>query len=156
MDLRRIKQLLALMESHNLAEIEIVEGENKVRLKKDVGGGVEMAPAALTFTPAPAPAPAPHGSPPPAEAPKDRDLLEIKSPMVGTFYRSSAPEADPFVSEGDHVTEDTVVCIIEAMKVMNEIKAEVAGEIVSILVENTQPVEFGQPLMLVRPTASES
>jgi len=154
MDLRRIKQLLALMESHNLAEIEIVEGETKVRLKKDVGGGMEMTPTALTF--APAPAPAAPGSPPPAAAPKGQDLVEIKSPMVGTFYRSSAPEADPFVSEGDHITEDTVVCIIEAMKVMNEIKAEVAGEIVSILVENAQPVEFGQPLMLVRPTASES
>ena len=156
MDLRRIKQLLSLMESHNLAEIEIVEGDNKVRLKKDVGGGVEMAPTALTLTPARPHAPAAASAREPEEPKPGKDLVEVKSPMVGTFYRSSSPEADPFVSEGDGVTEDSVICIIEAMKVMNEIKAEVSGEIVAILVENTQPVEFGQPLMLVRPTAAES
>jgi acetyl-CoA carboxylase biotin carboxyl carrier protein len=99
----------------------------------------------------PAPAANPAGAPA-----KAQDTVEIKSPMVGTFYRAAAPEADPFVTIGQEVTEDTTVCIIEAMKVMNEIKAEVRGEVVAVLVENGEPVEFGQPLILLKPIGSAS
>ena len=152
MDLRKIKQLLSLMESHELAEIEIVdENGSKVRLKKDAEGSREVAPPLAT-------APAAHAIPAAAAVPAPaagepvvpNGMLQVKSPMVGTFYRSPAPEADAFVTEGDDVDEDSVVCIIEAMKVMNEIKAEVTGRVTQILVESGEAVEYGQPLMLVK------
>jgi acetyl-CoA carboxylase biotin carboxyl carrier protein len=112
------------------------------------GPAVYVQPAAAQAAPAPAAAPAAAG---PAPAKESRGI-EIPSPMVGTFYRSPSPDASPYVEVGDRIGKDTPVCIVEAMKVMNEIKAEVDGEILEILVQNGEPVEFGQPLFLVRPS----
>ena len=150
MDLDKVVKLIGLMESHGLDEVEVEEEGVHIRLRK--GGAPVIAPAAvLPAVPAvPVAAPA---APATATKPADKkDTVEITSPMVGTFYRAASPDADSFVNPGDHVTPDTVVCIIEAMKVMNEIKAEIEGEVVSVLVENGESVEYGQPLLAVRPT----
>jgi acetyl-CoA carboxylase biotin carboxyl carrier protein len=155
-DLKTLKQLLKLMADNDLVELDL-EGEGeKVRLKRR-GGTPEVqyltAGHAPSFAPAVAgghnssSAPAAAGS----AAPAADAGLAIKSPMVGTFYLASSPDAAPFVAVGDRVGAETVVCIIEAMKVFNEIKAEVAGVIEKVLIENGQPVEFGQPLFLVKP-----
>ena len=159
MKLEEIKEILALMESHDLAEVEIEEEGRKIRLKKAVSPENEM-PVNIA-TPAPVVAAVPQAVPPAAvpaaetatepEKKPDDDLVEITSPMVGTFYSSSTPDAEPFVSAGDRIKKDMMICIIEAMKVMNEIKAEVEGELVKILVENGEALEYGQPMMLVRP-----
>lgn len=162
MDLRLVRKLLNLMETHGLIEVEIEEEGSKVRLRKE--GAEKQAQPAPVMTPivqahptgAPAhPAQQPAENPPSeggAAAPEVADgMLVIKSPMVGTFYRSSSPESDPFVSVGDEVQEDTTVCIIEAMKVMNEIKSEVNGEVAAVLAENGEAVEFGQPLFKIKP-----
>ncbi len=150
-DVDAIRQLLELMSQHDLAEIEIEQEDLAVRLRK--AGAIVASPAvqAMPMRAAPAPAvSAAAAAAAPAAPPKD-DLPSIKSPMVGTFYAASGPEAEPFVKIGDHVTEDTVVCIVEAMKVFNEIRAETSGTIEKILVKNAQAVEFGQPLFAVRP-----
>ena len=149
MDVKELRRLLRLMRDFDLTELEIEEEGHRVRLRRGAEGVVTAAPVAA---PAPAPAPAPTE----AAAPAVRDiaaegLVEITSPMVGTFYRSPSPDEDPFVQVGDAVGAETVVCIIEAMKVMNEIQAEIQGEIREILVNNAEAVEFGQPLFLVRP-----
>ena len=151
-DLSIVKEVLDLMESHQLSEIEVSMKGFHVRLAK--GGGDKTIATVPVLAHHPAPAPAPHAapSPVPAGSAEEEGTVSIKSPMVGTLYRSAAPDADPFVSVGDHLTEDTVICIIEAMKVMNEIKAETEGEIVAFLVENGEPLEFGQPILLVRPS----
>jgi acetyl-CoA carboxylase biotin carboxyl carrier protein len=141
MDLRKIKSLVELMNENALSEVELEEEGMKVRLRK-FGGDAAPAPAALPGVPAPV-APAK-----PEKAPPTGPL--ISSPMVGTFYRASGPEAKPFVDVGTVVGKDTGVCIIEAMKVMNEIKAECEGTIEEILVQNGQAVEFGQPLFRLR------
>ena len=155
MDLKQVVKLLELMESHGLDEVEIEQGETRIRLRKRSSpeAGIPMIAAPMPMVPLNHIA-APSGGAPAegaqnAAAPAD-DTEEFLSPMVGTFYRSAAPDADPFVSEGDTIGPDTVVCLIEAMKVMNEIKAEIAGEIAKILVENGESVEYGQPLMIVR------
>jgi acetyl-CoA carboxylase biotin carboxyl carrier protein len=147
MDIEDIKQLVQLMVDNDLSELSMTDGERKVSLKRGpaglpvvVGGTVPALAAA-----APAAAPVPE----PAAAEK---LLEIKSPMVGTFYAAASPDSDAYVSAGATVTEDTVVCIVEAMKVMNEIKAECTGTVVEVCVKNTQPVEYGQVLFRVRPS----
>jgi acetyl-CoA carboxylase biotin carboxyl carrier protein len=149
MDLQEVLKLLELMEKHGLDEIEVEQGGVRVRLKK---GGPAPVTAPILAAPVPvmAPAAAPAAPAPEKPADKDQDLVKITSPMVGTFYRAPSPDADPFVNEGDHVAHDQVVCIIEAMKVMNEIKSEVEGEVVGILVENGESVEFGQPMITVR------
>ena len=163
MDLRKVKKLLDLMEEHNLAEIEIeCEGE-KVRLRKSLPERTDAPPVAATMhipimpgAPAALPtpvAPAPATEERAAES-ADSGTVEIVSPMVGTFYRSGAPDSESFVGIGDSVDGETVVCIIEAMKVMNTIKAEITGEIVAILVEDGEAVEYGQPLFAVKPAAS--
>jgi len=160
MDMRNVVKLVKLMDTHGLDEVEVEEGELHIRLKK---GGARDAPpavAAPVIVPAPtAPANGPANgapaAPEPPPKPKD-DTVEIPSPMVGTFYRSPTPDADSFVNVGDNVGPDTVICIIEAMKVMNEIKAEAEGEIVSILVENGESVEYGQPIMTVKPSGAAS
>ncbi|MCX7934495.1 MAG: acetyl-CoA carboxylase biotin carboxyl carrier protein [Planctomycetota bacterium] len=147
MSLERIRELLQLMKEHDLAELELSEKDFSVKLKKAM-------PAIMATPAAPAPALAAAPSPPPAvasAAASDEGLVPIKSPIVGTFYRASAPDAQPFVNVGQKVTKETVVCIVEAMKIMNEIKAGVNGTIEKILVENGEPVEYGQPLFLVRP-----
>ncbi len=150
MDIDKVRELVRLMVDNDLAELDITDGENKIKLKR---GGTEPAPP-----PPPAPGPAASVAPAaaiqpgePVEALPAEELLEIKSPMVGTFYAAPSPEAETYVSVGTKVLGDTVVCIVEAMKVMNEIKAECAGSIVEICVQDAQPVEYGQVLFKVRP-----
>jgi len=148
MDVKELRRLLRLMKDFDLSELEIEEEGNRFRARR----GAETIAMAPAVAPA-APAPAPGTESAEAETDDRAGLLEIPSPMVGTFYRASSPEAEAFVQVGDMVGEETVVCIIEAMKVMNEIKAdEIHGEILEILVNNAEAVEFGQPLFLVRPT----
>jgi acetyl-CoA carboxylase biotin carboxyl carrier protein len=150
MDLKELRRLLRLMRDFDLSELEVEEEGRRVRARRGPDGTFAAIPAA----PAPAPAPAaPAAAPgvPGAAGPSREGLVEITSPMVGTFYRKPAPDAEPFIQVGDTVGAETVVCIIEAMKVMNEIKAEMGGEILEILVNDAEAVEYGQPLFLVRP-----
>ncbi len=151
MDVKELRRLLRLMRDFELTELEIEEEGHRVRLRRGAEGVIAAAPVAA---PAPAPAPAPATTEEAAPAVRDiaaEGLVEITSPMVGTFYRSPSPDEDPFVQVGDAVGPESAVCIIEAMKVMNEIQAEIQGEIREILVNNAEAVEFGQPLFLVRP-----
>jgi len=141
MDLERIQELLRLMELHALAEIEVESSGEKVRLRK-AEAQLQAAPAlASTREPAAAQTFAAEGA--------TDDGYAIVSPIVGTFYRAPSPDTEPFVEGGDPVEPDTVVCIVEAMKVMNEVKAGVTGSIRKVLVENGKPVEYGQALFLV-------
>jgi acetyl-CoA carboxylase biotin carboxyl carrier protein len=154
-DLAELKRLVTLMKANDLGEVEMEEEGRRVRVVR--GGRVVEAVPMTVAQPAPAeqPAAAPAaGAAAPAapRAAKERNGIEIPSPMVGTFYRSPSPDASPYVEVGDRIGKDSPICIVEAMKVMNEIKAEVEGEILEILVQNGEPVEFGQPLFLVRPT----
>ena len=148
MDLRKLKTLIDLVSESGVAELEITEGEDHVRIVNRVGS----APAAAT-APAPAPVAAQVAAAPVAEAPAAAPAApvaaEINSPMVGTFYRAPSPGAKPFVDVGQHVKAGDTVCIIEAMKLLNEIEAETDGVIQEILVENGAPVEFGQPLFVI-------
>jgi len=146
-DVRKIRRLIELMNEHDLNEIDLRDGEVRVRLRK---GAEPMIAAPAHYAPAPAAAApaAPAAAPP---APAADNFLVIKSPMVGTFYTSPNPESPPFVKVGDHVGNDSIVCVIEAMKVFNEIPAEITGKIVACLVQNAQAVEFGQPLFKVDP-----
>ena len=148
----RIEYLIRLVEKSDIAELEICEGwGHRIRITKQ-GAGVpaaHSAPAAAAPTPLPPAAtaePAPGSAPPPAE---DENWIKIVSPMVGTFYRAPSPDAPPFVEVGSSVQPGNTLCIIEAMKIMNEITSEVAGSVRKVLVENAQPVEFGQVLFLV-------
>ena len=148
MNLKELRELIALMNENQLAELELEREGMRVRLRK-VGstaesGGVVVERVLSVPTIAAGPSPV-------AEVPSKPAGLEIKSPMVGTFYRAPAPEAPPFVEAGQEIEPGQVLCIIEAMKLMNEIKAEVKGNVLQILVENGQPIEFGQPLFLVEP-----
>ena len=155
MDIEEIKTLTGLMVDNDLSEIMIRDGEKRILLRRHGANEpapmpVAMPPPAVVAAPAPVAATGPAAGA--AEAPSaDEGLDAIKSPMVGTFYAASDPEAPAFVKVGDHVSPDSVVAIIEAMKVFNEIKAEVTGTIESIEVRNADPVEFGQILMKVRP-----
>jgi len=146
MDLRKLKKLIDLVQESGIAELEITEGEEKVRIAKS--GQVTVAPAAS----APAAAPLASAAPATAEAPvapaAERGHT-MKAPMVGTFYRASAPDAPPFVEIGQSIKEGQTICIVEAMKLMNEIEADASGTVVAILVENGQPVEYGQPLFII-------
>jgi acetyl-CoA carboxylase biotin carboxyl carrier protein len=153
MDLRKLKTLIDLVSESNVSELEITEAEGKVRIVKGGPAGQGMvAPMMMPATmAAPAPALAPAGAAPAAaaaapEAPKGHN---VKSPMVGTFYRSSAPGAKPFVEVGSQVKEGETVCIIEAMKILNEIEADKSGTVTQILCENGQAVEYGQPLFVI-------
>ncbi|MFI4876670.1 MAG: acetyl-CoA carboxylase biotin carboxyl carrier protein [Blastopirellula sp. JB062] len=145
-DLDRLRQLIELMKEHELSEIDLREGERQIQMKR--GSSVAYAPAPMPTAAAPAPAAAPASAPAAAE---DSHLVTINSPMVGTFYAKPKPDSENFAKVGDHIGEDSVVCIIEAMKVFNEIKAELTGKIVAVLVKNEDPVEFGQPLFKVDP-----
>lgn len=150
MDLRKLKTLIDLVEGSGIAELEISEGEERVRITRTV------ATAQQIYTPAPQPAAAPPAATPvvvqiaaePAKAAVPEGHI-VKSPMVGTFYRSASPGAKPFVDVGQTVNNGDTLCIIEAMKLLNEIDADAGGVIKSILVENGQPVEFGQPLFVI-------
>src|SRR5258705_631597 len=155
MDLKAIKAIIDLMKKTSVPEFELEKQDFKIRLKGGVNGGVatttyEDGPN-LVYTQVPAAIPsqaAATGAPPHALVTNE---LDIKSPMIGTFYRAPSPEAGAYVEVGTEVNPETVVCIIEAMKVMNEIKSEVKGIVTHVLVENGKPVEFGQPLFKVRP-----
>ena len=151
MDLRKLKTLIDLVAESNIAELEVTEGESKVRIVKSSGAlpnqVVMMQPGqALPQMAAPMPAPA---AAPVDVTPTEPEGHVIKSPMVGTFYRSSSPGNPPFVELGSSIKVGDTLCIIEAMKLLNEIDADVAGVVKEILVENGQPVEFGQPLFVI-------
>ena len=147
MDIRKIKKLIELLESSGMTEIEITEGEESVRISRQ---GTSYAPPAMPATPFPAAAPAPASeAPAESEASKAPSGHPIIAPMVGTFYRAPAPDASPFVEVGQSVKEGDVLCIIEAMKMMNQITADRAGTVKAIEVENGDPVEFGQTLILL-------
>ncbi len=156
--IEKINALLAMMKENDIVELELEEGEFSVALRKQ-GAFVPPAMQAMQpmgmAMPAPAaPAPAPVAAAAPAAvAAQDPSLTPIKSPIVGTFYRAPSPEAPPFAEEGTVIRKDSVVCIIEAMKIMNEIRAEIDGKIEKVLVESGEPVEYGQPLFLVRRNA---
>ena len=155
MDLKDIKAIIDLMKKNSISEFELERQEFKIKLKRGGNGVISNAqydePQMVAYAPASLAAPAPGMTVAPV-APIATGEVEIKSPMIGTFYRAPSPEAANYVEVGTEVGPDTVVCIIEAMKVMNEIKAEVKGIITLALVENGKPVEFGQPLFKVRPT----
>jgi acetyl-CoA carboxylase biotin carboxyl carrier protein len=151
MDLRKLKTLIELVETSGIAELEIQEGEERVRITRSHGGNLATlaaAPPAALVAAAAATASSP-GAPAVAAEPPAAEGHVVKSPMVGTFYRSATPGAKPFVEIGDTVAEGATLCIVEAMKLMNEIEADQAGVIKAILTENGQPVEFGQPLFVI-------
>ena len=148
-DVRKIRKLISLMQENDLTEIDLKHADSAVRIKR--GGEVASYSAPAIAQPvAPAAPPEPAA---PAQSAEEARMVVIKSPMVGTFYSASSPDAPPFAKVGDHIGPDKTVCIVEAMKVFNEIPAGVSGQIVSILVENGAPVEFGQPLIKVDPGA---
>jgi len=136
-NIERIGRLVELMEQHGLSEIDLRQEDQRIRLRR----GSSIEPAVPLMAPPPAAAPA---APPPAAETANMHL--IRSPMVGTFYLRPNPESPPFVKVGDHVHPDTTVCVIEAMKVFNEIPADASGQVVAVLVDNEEPVEFGRPL----------
>jgi acetyl-CoA carboxylase biotin carboxyl carrier protein len=169
MDLKEIKSIIDLMTKAGLSEFEVEKGDFKLRVKRGPNGefSTSAAPAGPTVVHHHAPVGAFHAPAPVAHAPvaasaapvaaaaatsaEASGLGQIVSPMVGTFYTAPSPESAPYIAVGQEVHEDTVVCIIEAMKVMNEIKAELKGVIVEVLAQNGKPVEFGKPLFAVRP-----
>ena len=144
MDLRKLRKLIDLVQESGIAELEITEGEEKVKIVK--GGGISVSPAPGN---APAAAPPPAAAAPAAEPEPGQEGHVVKAPMVGTFYRSPSPDAKVFVEVGQTVKEGDTICIIEAMKLMNEIEADAAGVVKAILVENGQPVEYGQALFIL-------
>lgn len=164
MDIRKVKKLIELLEESNLTEIEIVEGEESVRLSRanpSASTPIHYAPPQYSAPPtAPASAPVPTASSAPVAAPQTaasspaaEDIPEgevLRSPMVGTYFASPSPDAEPFVTLGQKVSEGETLCIIEAMKMFNQIEAETSGTVVGILAESGQPVEFDQPLFVIR------
>ena len=151
MDLRKLKSLIDLVQQSGIAELEITEGEEKVRICRTGPAAPSAAPTQVyTVAPAtPLPAAPAAAAPPPAEQEAAPEGHVIRSPMVGTFYRSSAPGAKPFVEVGDAVKSGDTLCIIEAMKLLNEIEADRDGTVTAILVESGQPVEYGEPLVIL-------
>ena len=151
MDLRKLKKLIDLVQESGIAELEITEGEEKVRINR-IGSpghpGMMAIPQALAPVAA-APATAAITAPAAGEAPAEPEGHVVKSPMVGTFYRSSAPGSKPFVEIGQNINAGETLCIIEAMKLLNEIEADQSGVVKKVLVENGQPVEYGQPLFII-------
>lgn len=149
MDLRKLKTLIDLVGESDIAELEITEGEDKVRIVKATQAPVMAAPVTYAAAPAPASAAAVSAEPSAPAAPAAAQGDVVKAPMVGTFYRASSPGASPFVEVGQTVKEGQPLCIIEAMKLLNEIEADKSGVIKEILVDNGEPVEFGQPLFVI-------
>ena len=147
MDLRKLKTLIDLVSDSNISELEITEAEGKVRIVK-AAAVVAQAPMMMAPAPAPAPAPASVASPAPAAEPEPSGRV-VKSPMVGTFYRASSPGAKSLADIGQPIKAGESICIIEAMKIMNEIESDHSGTVTKVLVENGQAVEFGQPLFIV-------
>jgi len=156
MDIRKVKKLIELLEESGIAEIEISEGEESVRISRYPKGGAAPQAPVVHYTPspaaAPAPAPAAAASPAPQAAPAApaaRADHTVTAPMVGTFYAAATPGAKPFVEIGSEVNVGDTLCIIEAMKMMNQIESDKAGRVTAILVKNGDPVEFGQPLFII-------
>ncbi len=153
MDLNLIKKLIKVVENSEVTEFSVQEGDLKIKISKNGGNTVQQitVPQQMAATPQPvAEAPKSEAAPKAEETSQDENLYEVKSPIVGTFYRAPAPDADPYVQVGDKVGQGTVLCIVEAMKLMNEIESDVSGTIVKILVENATPVEYNQPLFLIK------
>jgi acetyl-CoA carboxylase biotin carboxyl carrier protein len=151
-DVRKIRRLVELMNEHDLNEMDLRQGDMRIQLRRGGAPVVHQSLSGAAAVPVgPAPAGAQAAEPPaPAETtPQEEHIALITSPMVGTFYSAPDPDAAPYVKVGDHVGKDSTVCIVEAMKVFNEIQAEVSGKIVAMLVENGEPVEFGQPMFKV-------
>ena len=159
MDIKEIREILRLLDRYGIQDFTLQRGDNRVRVRK---GGLLDEPAQVRYREIPAAetappaAPAPEGVPPATPAAPSADQLAVgdnqflvTSPIVGTFYRAPSPESPPYVEVGSTVSKGTVLCIVEAMKIMNEIECEVTGKISTILVENAQPVEYGQPLFIV-------
>jgi len=161
MDIKEIKGIIDLMRKNGLSEFEYEKDGTKIRIRRGPDGEPQVIASSPGLLPAPAVLPVTAGvplavapaapAPAPAAAPAASSLPSINSPMVGTFYSSPAPDAPPYVEVGTMVNAETVVCIIEAMKVMNEIKAEMSGTIVEVLAESGKPVEFGKPLFRIKP-----
>ena len=149
-DVRKIRRLVELMKEHDLSEMDLQQGEMRIQLRCDSEKLIAHPPAASPPPPT-IPAPAQQSSGEQAAADSD-NLTVIKSPMVGTFYPSPDPDSTPYVKVGDHVGSETTVCIVEAMKVFNQIPAEISGKVIAVLVESGDPVEFGQPLFRVDTT----
>jgi len=156
---KQIRELVGIVEKSNIDEIEVTRWwGQKVRIRKNAGPNVVQAPAEHAAPPAPAPPASPN--PVPAEAAtqehkqlaENANYVEIKAPMVGTFYRAPAPDAPPYAKEGDVVSKGQILCIIEAMKLMNELETDVSGRIVKVLADNAQPIEYNQPLFLIDPS----
>jgi len=145
MNIKKIEEVIRLMEKHGLTEISIEEEGVKIHLRKGAGGVIESSVHMAS------PVAAPHKPSEDSSKEDKKNFVEIKAPMVGTFYKSSSPDAKAFVEVGAKVREGDILCIIEAMKLMNEIKCEVKGKIVDVLIENGNPVEFGQVLFHVEP-----
>ena len=161
MNLKELKEILQILEEKEITEFELEEAGIKLRIRKApahpevppvvVAAAAPVVPVAPLVTPGASAAAIPAPAPAPAAAPDEADVVQVKSPIVGTFYRSPDPASPPFVSVGDRIQVGQVLCIIEAMKLMNEIEAEVAGELVKVYHDNGQPVQYGEPLFAVRP-----
>ena len=150
MDLRKLKTLIDLVSESGVAELEITEGEDRVRIVNRNGAApVQVHQPVTVAQPMPVPVPAPEVAPAPAPTAPQQTGAPLTSPMVGTFYRAPSPGADPFVKVGDTVKKGQVVCIIEAMKLLNEVEADMDGTVKEVCVENGQPVEFGQSLFII-------
>jgi acetyl-CoA carboxylase biotin carboxyl carrier protein len=150
MEISYIKKIIKLLESSSIDEIEIEEEGKKLRVARNKPSSMTYAPAPMAMPmPAAAPAPAAAQAPSAPASTAEKTYHEVRSPIVGTFYRAPSPDADPYVAEGQSVRSGQVLCIVEAMKLMNEIESDVEGTIVKILVENGKPVEYNQPLFLI-------
>jgi len=154
-DVRKVRRFVELMNEHDLSEIDLRQSDQRIRLRRGqepVVSAQTVAPAAVPVAAAPAAA-APTGGAAEASAAEDSTAIYVTSPMVGTFYTSSSPDSPPLVKVGDHVGAETVVCIIEAMKVFNEIPAECSGSVTAVLIENGDAVEYGQKLFKLEPSS---
>ena len=158
-DMKDLRELVEFLKEHQVAEFDLDRGDTKIRLKFSqpaaVSAGIADIAKLVTAAPvvqatAPAPATAAQAAPPAPPADPEAGLHIVKSPIVGTFYGSPSPGAPPFVSPGDHVEKGQVICIVEAMKLMNEIESDASGEVVKCFISNGQPIEFGQPLFSIR------
>jgi acetyl-CoA carboxylase biotin carboxyl carrier protein len=147
-NLKEIRALLDLLREYGLTEIEVDRGGERVRLRRDAAPAPSVAAAAVPVPALPATLPTPDVG---VREDRREHLVTVEAPMVGTFYRAASPDAEPYVREGDAIKEGQVLCIIEAMKLMNEIESKVAGRVIRVLAENGQPVEYGQPLFLIEP-----
>jgi acetyl-CoA carboxylase biotin carboxyl carrier protein len=154
MDIRKIRRLIDMLEGSDISEIEVSEGEETVKIRRgSMEPVVQQVQAAPQAAPAPQAPAAPAQAQPAAAEPEPETGLTVEAPMVGTFYRAPTPEAEPYVREGDRVNVGDTLCIIEAMKLFNEIESEHAGTVKKIMAENAQPVEYGEPLFIIEPDA---